>query len=578
MSTKRRWAVGLTALLLGMAICMPVFSAGGAEEAATEEGTVTLDAWVDGIDFAMQDGIQDDPVNQMITEKTGVILNVSSTKKFANMQEKYATALAGGTLPDILRLREQIAPQAISAGALLELDEYVENSEHIKDDTQMLEAVRLRLSTDATGEWRNKLYAVGFGIRDGSAPEPLLSFITRWDLYEELGHPEVTRWEDYLPILQDMLELEPTNDQGQKNYAFSGWWATNLWTVNVMASGLLGYQALSTKIPTGATGLEVIYDFNTGTIRNALTEPDSPYWRVVEFYNKANQMGLVDPDAPVMKQQDYVAKVDAGRVFVVFGHWHINEIAKRFAQEGEGRGYVSMPPIPTDPRPIFKYNRALYYSRPWSINADTRHPDKAFEVFDFMHSQYGTLTAWSGAEGDTWDMVNGVPTLRDEAIDGFFNDPDFKSNHGVEFYKLFSGDWRMTSLDEYGGVPGSLYAAPEIMAANLRPAEKAAAEYYDVTTLNDLFTTENARMGDDGIYFMLDFYRELANVSADDLSRMKAIGTELKAYHLNGIVQAIMAPSDEEFQAKKAEAIERFIDLGADEMYDFFADILDDIM
>jgi ABC-type glycerol-3-phosphate transport system substrate-binding protein len=558
--------------MLGIAVCVPAFANGAGEQGAAEEGPVTLDAWIIGIDVPMQDGIQDDPVSQLLTEETGVVLNVSSIKKFANPQERYATALAGGTLPDIFRLLGSIAPEAVSAGALLELDDYVEEAEYI-DNELMLEAVRLRRGTDARGRYTGKLWGIGTGIRDGSAVRPLVSFITRWDLYAELGYPEIRTYEDYLGVLQDMLELEPVNDQGQKNYALSGWWGSDLWTVRIFAYWLMGFETLDG--PNGQ--FSAVWDHETQSVRNVLTDPDSPLWRTIAFYNEANQMGILDPDAPVMKQQDYVAKCNAGRIFSMLGYWHATEINRRYTEEGEGRGFVSMPPPTDDPRPAFLYHKKDALSRIYSISANTEHPDKAFGVLDFMHSDLWTLSAWSGVQGDTWDMVDGEPTLRPEAIDGYFNDPNYMGEHGIELYKHFNRAWVTNPMEEFGGVPASLFNAPEIIARNLTPVEQTQADYYGVTTMNEMFATENAKLTDLGVPFALDLDRALAQMPEDERDELESIAAEITAYRDNAIVQAIMAPTDAEFEARKAKAIEQFIELGSNDLYDYFANLVAEI-
>ena len=43
----------------------------------------------------------------------------------------------------------------------------------------------------------------------------------RWDLYAQLGYPKIDTIEDLLPILKQMQELSPTNEDGEPVYAFS---------------------------------------------------------------------------------------------------------------------------------------------------------------------------------------------------------------------------------------------------------------------------------------------------------------------------------------------------------------------
>ncbi len=53
---------------------------------------------------------------------------------------------------------------------------------------------------------------------------------TRWDLYDQLGQPEVKNLDDFLELMKKMKEICPTDDNGKETYALSMWpdWDGNM--------------------------------------------------------------------------------------------------------------------------------------------------------------------------------------------------------------------------------------------------------------------------------------------------------------------------------------------------------------
>ena len=101
----------------------------------------------------------------------------------------------------------------------------------------MLETSRAS-SFDNNQQVNGKLYFIHNPVGIFSY-DPLKSQVApyiRWDLYKKLGYPKIDSIDDYIPILQKMMELEPTNAEGKKNYGSccmvwrTQWWCDwNIW-------------------------------------------------------------------------------------------------------------------------------------------------------------------------------------------------------------------------------------------------------------------------------------------------------------------------------------------------------------
>ncbi len=101
----------------------------------------------------------------------------------------------------------------------------------------------------------------------------------RWDLYEQIGKPEVTELEDYVDILKQMKEICPTSDSGKETYGvspFSDW------------DGDMMMFAKSTC--TNFFGMD---EFGVGLYRVS----DGSYLWVLHFYNELYRNDLLAPES-----------------------------------------------------------------------------------------------------------------------------------------------------------------------------------------------------------------------------------------------------------------------------------------
>ena len=51
------------------------------------------------------------------------------------------------------------------------------------------------------------------------------------------------------------------------------------------------------------------------------------------------------------------------------------------------------------------------------ISKNCKRPDRAIELMSYLMSEHGQHMVWLGVEGVTWDMVDGVPTMKQEVRD-----------------------------------------------------------------------------------------------------------------------------------------------------------------
>ncbi|MBQ5333574.1 MAG: hypothetical protein J6K92_10005, partial [Oscillospiraceae bacterium] len=128
----------------------------------------------------------------------------------------------------------------------------------------------------------------GFGHNVATSPDDHEAFFytmdLRWDLYKQLGYPEVNTLDDLYNLFVSMKEICPTDEAGNETYAMSMWpdWDGNMvMYIKAFATCYWGYDEMGFGL----------YDVETGKYHDAL-EPDGPYMQSLKFFNKLYQAGL----------------------------------------------------------------------------------------------------------------------------------------------------------------------------------------------------------------------------------------------------------------------------------------------
>ena len=183
-------ALGVTATL-GLAACSGDSDSGNGGGGADGEGK-TLTVWI------MQGTNPDstaflDEVAAEFTEQTGAEVEFEEVQ-WADAHDRFVTSIAGGTTPDIAETGTTWTAEFADAGALLELDEYVDAEDGLRDD--LVEGL------EVAGTYDDKLYGMPWyaGVR---------SIIYRADIFEELGLEAPKTWDDIITAGEAIKAAHP---------------------------------------------------------------------------------------------------------------------------------------------------------------------------------------------------------------------------------------------------------------------------------------------------------------------------------------------------------------------------------
>lgn len=343
-----------------------------------------------------------------------------------------STRMADGNLGDIVVWGQNGADYktAVERGMLLDFEKY-----------DMLEDYAPYIASHYTNALENnrninsdgKIHGFGHGIalpneKAASHQSFFYTWDLRWDLYKELGYPEIKNLDDLLEVFKQMKAICPTDDNGNETYAASLWpdWDGNMvMYVKSLATAYYGVDEL---------GLGH-YNPENGEFYDCLAD-NSPYMEMLKWFNKLYQAGLLDPNSGTQTYEKMSEKVKAGGTF-----WSIFNYAGSMAyntDEHMASGKYMYARVPSQARPIVYGMSDLGGNRIWSVGASTKYPELCLAILDFLASPEGSMNMWYGPRGLMWDYNEDGGMYLTELGKLCSNDT-LHDLSGVEWTSIYSG-------------------------------------------------------------------------------------------------------------------------------------------
>ena len=511
------------------------------------EETVTLDVFDQ---LANYSGEQIGWFAQVMLEKFNVKLNI-----IQDADGVYETRMESGNLGDLVIWGNDSDEylQAIDKGLLYDwneddlLDEY---GPYIKEHMPAALDKNQQISGGTT-------YGIGFDIAvDASARQEMMyEWDLRWDLYKELGYPEIKNLDDMVSVLEQMKEICPTDDNGNPTYGvslFNDWDGDMVMFVKSTASAYYGYDEFGIGL----------YDPTEKVYYPALQE-DGPYLEMLKFYNTLYQKGLLDPDSQTQGYDGMVEDYQNGTAFLNVFNFLGSAMYNSEAHLAEGKAMYPCPPA--DATPIC-YGQNIYGgNRPWTIGAKTEYPELCMAIINWLATPEGRMTAEYGPKDVCWYYdENGKTCFTDlgktakldgktEMTDGYsgtFEDGNFKMNNttwGIDAENLDSNGetYNYKKWESYSSEPNS-----EI--------EADWREHNGTTTLDSLFDNWNYNLSPGTMYS--------ATAKSDELTM---VWNQVTDCVKNNSWKAIYAKSDDEFNTIVADMIAQADEYGYDQCVEF---------
>ncbi len=466
------------AMLLGIAACSEAETsetAGGAESSAEtgtaaggSESAVNPDepAWksnTEPVDLTWFIGASwypytwgDSLVSQYVTEKTGV--NVEIVTPTGDVNEELSLMMISGDLPDLISLGswESSYNTLYEGGYVYALNELADQYDpyfynvvdgsvikwHTKEDGNLY-----CIPNDAYGEDQ---------MRETGMTAATQTFLVRKDLYEDMGSPDMTTPEGFLEALR-LLKNEYSTYKGEVITPF-------------YAQGGSGY-GLSTFLQNF---LAVPYEVD-GTLYDRLTDPDYIEW--LKMFRQAYEEGLIGIDFLVDSEDQVTEKANNGRYFCMLREWTGMQEANTILAQSENPDsyYIAIDgPTNADGDAPMIFPGSLDGWMSCFISKSCENPDRAIAFLTYLSSEEGQRDIFLGVEGETYDMVDGEPVMKEEFVDMMTTDFDtFSNQYGLcDTYWMLRNSvivdqWRPESepyiqqmsdwADEHAYIEGGIY-------------------------------------------------------------------------------------------------------------------------
>ena len=372
---------------------------------------------------------------------------------------------------------------AIEAGLLLDWEEDDLLSEYGADILNYFpNALEKNRSINPDG----KIHGFGHAVAgsDQDHQDFMYSWDLRWDLYEELGCPEIKDLDDYYDMFVAMKELCPTDDNGNETYAFSLWpdWdGTMVMYVKSMVTAYYGYDEL-------AIGN---FDPETGVFYGCLDD-ESPYLEMLRFFNKLYRGGLLDPDSMTQTYGEMAEKLEAGGVFASIFNYAGSAGYNNETHISENKWMTAV--APEEACPVVYGQSTLGGNRIWSIGAKTDYPELCMEIINWLSTPEGYLESEYGPKGVIWDYDENGKTYFTDFGNEVMNDSTIDMSKGSDYTGTYNdGRQQINNItwakdaknpDSNGETFNSAYWESELEEAS-NASEQSWRDYYDVLTVND---------------------------------------------------------------------------------------------
>jgi len=491
--------------------------------------------------------------------------------------EKAGLLLASGDLPDIINPVFSFADHShlVRTGHILELSELLEShgQDFISQFPEALDFIRKFYSADTGG-----LYFVP-GARIGGNAYPVendWALTIRWDIYKEIGYPEINSPDQLLDVLKQMVDYYPETEDGLKTYGLSSFidWG-------------LEYQFQSYSVSWFGTFTyeNLIYTFLSergqpeNIMVNNLTDTGSMMWEQVEWFFKANQLGIFDRDGLTQGWDQFQSKYTAGQVMLCDANWATGEFTFDPENITAGRGYVAIPIVGYGT--LYEYpgfSREAPLGWPGyqnAISTNSNHPEKAMELLNFLASPDGARLIYSGIRDEQWGVIDGVAQPLPETL-------ALRDARGPEWEALQINSGQLYSFcpmfplwthPEDGQIL-DLFLGDDVQARGLIPMHQDFSDFYGVTFPGQIF---REMLIDGRLYTLNNKDNEFAVAAMGPLSDdMKLVEERIRGQAMVHFADCILASDYDDFIAKRDAAIADFIANGVNDVYAEYEKIFND--
>ena len=395
-------------------------------EAAAEEGagtddtfiadrTITVQVYVDDIGNTLPDDLNNTPVMQEITKRTGIKLDINYTPGESD-GDVLSAQLASGTIPDVIfcylnnstRPEFSILKKAANEGMFADVSEYMANSKvyckYMEEGYLPADSYQNIVFRDDWDEPGVYLLHLSIDQKDTSLDiipeeEYIGGMWIQKRIVDDLGiDPKtINTMDQFYDLLVQIKEKGYTDDNGNPVYPLGPkYWGGS---PDALQYIITGYD----------WGVSDGYNIDEDGNVKHVAETDHVY-DGINFIRKLLAENLINPEFFTMDstRAEEVSK-NHNSAIMADCHNYVDIIY-------ESDDWVPLGPL----NDISGDNKEIVSGKGgygcMAISADAENPEEIFKFFDWLSTYEGQLLAEYGVEGLSYNMVDGYPVLTDEAM------------------------------------------------------------------------------------------------------------------------------------------------------------------
>lgn len=384
------------------------------------EDFITVDVYDSQANFQ---GIQSGWFAKVVKDKFNMELNIIAPNVAGGGDTLYQTRSANGNLGDLIIINADKSKlkDMVQADLLYDMTDLIKDCDNLSNYSDAIKTCSELAGKDGTWAVPSEI-TQGDPTEPSEASDPTNAPSLRWDVYKEIGYPQISTLEDLLDVGEQMQQADPTSDSGKQTYMFSWFkdWDGDTMQNATGIAALYGYRAVSGFAFGKSDGSDV----------QSAIDSDSIYVRALKFMYEANKRGLVDPESTTQNFDTLASKYTDGQVLYSLWPWLGSGYYNTADNIAAGKGFQSaviddMQCLGYGGSPLGKMTNAIM------IGSKAQDPQRLADFIDWLYSPEGvemsaTQTGGScGPEGLTWEMGDdGQPKLTDFGVKAFVNIDD----------------------------------------------------------------------------------------------------------------------------------------------------------
>lgn len=361
-----------------------------------EPEVITLDWYVNYSWFTTQWG--GNVVSDAITEATGV--NVNFVTPIGNETEKLNALIASDTLPDIITLGhwEPQVDEMIDSDMVYALNELADE----------YDPYFWKVADENVVNWYTKEDGNIYAYPNSSiTPQDLeendniwsnQTFLVRKDIYEAIGSPDMSTPEGFKEAVEKAAAMFPEVD------------GNSLIPVGAHVFDGVGNVSFDKYL---MNFLAIPWE-KDGKYYDRYTDPEYITW--LKMFRDLGAEGLLSPDIFVDTRTQMEEKLAEGRYFcMLYQYTDLMDQQKILYEKDPNMIYMAV----EGPRNSNGDDPTLSSTdiNGWTvtmISKNCENPDRAIQFISYLLSEEGQKCTYLGIEGETYDVVDGVPIVKKE--------------------------------------------------------------------------------------------------------------------------------------------------------------------